>query len=127
MRPETREWVAKAEDDFRTAAHLADESEPYHDQVCFHCQQSAEKYLKARLEEAGQRTPKTHDLEDLLDALLHIEPLWSALRPALKFLTDYAVDFRYPGNEADAQAAKTARKYAKAVRKEARLSLGLKA
>ena len=127
MKQATREWVKKAEGDYQAADALSRRRKvPFHDQVCFHCQQSAEKYLKGRLEEAGQRTPKTHDLEDLLDALLHIEPLWSALRPALKFLTDYAVDFRYPGNEADAQAAKTARKYAKAVRKEARLALGLK-
>ena len=32
------------------------------DQICFLCQQSAEKYLKAILEEAGQPIPKTHDL-----------------------------------------------------------------
>lgn len=39
--------------------------------VCrFHCQQSAEKYLKALLEELGAAIPKTHDLEDLADLLL---------------------------------------------------------
>ena len=82
--------------------------------------------MKARLEEAGKRTPRTHDLEDLLDALLPIEPLWSALRPALEFLSDYAVDFRYPGNEADAQAAKAAVRNARTVRREARMSLGIR-
>ena len=50
MKRMTREWIRKAEDDFRAAGVLAAGSEPFHDQVCFHCQQSAEKYLKALLE-----------------------------------------------------------------------------
>jgi HEPN domain-containing protein len=37
------------------------------DLVCFHLQQCIEKYLKARLNEAGIPFPKTHDLERLLD------------------------------------------------------------
>jgi hypothetical protein len=38
--------------------------------ICFHCQQSAEKYLKALLIERGIAFPKTHRLEDLLRLLL---------------------------------------------------------
>jgi hypothetical protein len=45
MRRAAREWARKAEDDFRLAATIAGGSEPFHDQLCFHCQQSAEKYL----------------------------------------------------------------------------------
>jgi hypothetical protein len=52
------------------------------------------------LEEAGLPVPKTHDLDDLLNGLLALEPLWAAFRPALQNLTDYAVDFRYPGQSA---------------------------
>lgn len=54
MKPETREWVEKAEGDFRTARRelLAPDS-PNYDAACFHAQQCAEKYLKARLVEAG--------------------------------------------------------------------------
>ena len=51
MKRAAREWARKAEDDYRLAAMIADGSEPFHDQLCFHCQQSAEKYLKAVLEE----------------------------------------------------------------------------
>jgi HEPN domain-containing protein len=47
----------------------------FHDHACFHCQQSAEKYLKARLEEAGIMSPRTHDLKNLLPLLLPVEPL----------------------------------------------------
>lgn len=39
---------------------------PRHDAVCFHCQQSAEKYLKALLQDAGIKVAKTHNLVALL-------------------------------------------------------------
>ena len=42
--------------------------------VCFHLQQCLEKYLKARLVEAGLGFPRTHDLERLLDFILLNEP-----------------------------------------------------
>lgn len=77
------------------------------------------------MEEAGLRIVKTHDLEILLNTLLPIEPLWAALRPALQDLTDFAVDFRYPGNQATKQEASMALRDCKSVRKEARLALGL--
>ena len=127
MKQATHDWIKKAESDYRMALTLSrNRKETFHDGVCFHCQQSAEKYLKARLEEDGKRVPRTHDLDELLQALLPVEPLWAALQPAATFLSDYGVDFRYPGNEATAQAAKTALKNAKVVRKEVRLALGLK-
>ncbi len=47
MKKTTREWVGKAEDDYQIAAQTARLSRPFHDQVCFHCQQAADKYLKA--------------------------------------------------------------------------------
>jgi HEPN domain-containing protein len=45
MKRATREWIRKAEADYRLAEVIAHGSEPFHDQLCFHCQQSAEKYL----------------------------------------------------------------------------------
>jgi hypothetical protein len=56
--------------------------------------------------------------------LLTIEPLWAALRPPLQTLTDYAVDFRYPGHMAHKAHAQRALRDCKAMRREARLSLG---
>jgi HEPN domain-containing protein len=126
MKAATRDWIRKAEGDYLAAVALSRRRKvPLHDQVCFHCQQSAEKYLKARLEEAGILSPKTHDLERLLAAVMTVEPLWSSLRLCVKRLTDYAVDFRYPGNEATAQDAKAALADCKTVRKEARIALHL--
>ncbi len=127
MKPSTLEWVSKAESDYQLPLVLSRRRKVvFHDQACFHCQQSAEKYLKARMEEAGVRIQKTHDLDKLLRTLLPIEPLWSALRPSLLVLGDYAVEFRYPGNSATTLDMKEALKHAKAVRKEARLALGFR-
>jgi HEPN domain-containing protein len=76
MKRATREWVDKAEDDFRAAGHLALLKERLYDQVCFHCQQSAEKYLKALLEELRLSIERTHDLAKILQQLLPHHPLF---------------------------------------------------
>jgi len=52
----TREWVRKAEGDWQVANHEAAEASPVNDAVCFHCQQCAEKYLKALLQELRRPT-----------------------------------------------------------------------
>ena len=70
MKRLTREWVGKAEDDFHAAHRLRGKSRRFHDQICFHCQQAAEKYLKAVLQERGVLFDRTHDLEKLLIVLL---------------------------------------------------------
>jgi len=67
MKRTTREWVGKAEDDYQLAAQGARLSRPFHDQVCFHCQQAAEKYLNddmllavATFELAAGVAPRSH-------------------------------------------------------------------
>jgi HEPN domain-containing protein len=66
-----------------------------HEVVCFHCQQSAEKYLKGLLQESGDPVPRTHNLVELL-ALVVPHYRLRGLRRGLSFLTDFAVDIRYP-------------------------------
>jgi len=128
MKTSTREWIAKAEEDFATALTLArPRKRPLWAPLCFHAQQCVEKYLKARLNEASVLIPRTHDLEQLLNQALPLEPLWAAFRPALKRLTDAAVLPRYPGNVFTKTEAQRALKTCKAFRREARLSFGLPA
>jgi len=98
MNPLANEWLAKAEGDFNTAQReLAATEAANYDAVCFYSQQCAEKYLKARLVEAGTDFPKTHDLGALLDLALPAEPDWEQMRDGLDSLTDRAVEVRYPG------------------------------
>ncbi len=128
MKSSTREWVAKAEEDFSVACTLArPRKKPLWAPVCFHAQQCVEKYLKACLNEASLQFLKTHDLEQLLVQALAAEPLWAAFRPALKRLSDAAVVPRYPGGVLTKAEASRALKTCKAFRKEARLSLGVPA
>ena len=96
----TLEWTAKAEGDFHSCLRESRaRKHPNYDSACFHAQQSVEKYLKARLQEAGLPVPKTHNLEELLRRLLPIEPQWASRKPTLVQLGNYAVMFRYPGPE----------------------------
>lgn len=109
MKAATREWLEKAEADFTSAGReYRARSRPNFDAACFFAQQCIEKYLKARLAEAGRMVPKTHDLSVLLDSVLPLEPLWEIARPRLETLTSYAVVFRYPGESATRALAKTA-------------------
>jgi HEPN domain-containing protein len=126
MKATTREWVDKAEADF-AAALLLRKSRKKHsrDIVCFHLQQCLEKYLKARLEEAGISVAKTHDLEKLLNLVLPVEPHWAMLRPALASITDYAVEVRYPGRTVAAAEAKKLLRDTQRIRNIARHGLGL--
>ena len=55
-------WVEKAEEDWDTANMLFKLTKPYKGIICFHFQQSAEKYIKAILVLKENSFPKTHDL-----------------------------------------------------------------
>ena len=109
MKPATREWIEKAEADFVSAVReYRARKQPNFDAACFFAQQCVEKYLKARLAQAGRPIPKTHDLSALLDFVVLLEPLWEVFRPRLETLTSYAVVFRYPGESATHEMGKTA-------------------
>lgn len=127
MKPLTREWVKKAEGDFATAQReVRARKSPNYDSSCFHSQQCAEKYFKARLQEAGIAFPHTHDLVVLLDLLLPVEPLWSGLKPTAKLLTQHAVKSRYPGSWVTREQAKEGFIRCKEVRSLIRQSLGIR-
>ena len=101
MKPITLEWVAKAEGDWDAAQReYRARQRPNYDAACFHAQQCAEKYLKARLEEAAIAFGRTHNLMSLLTLVLAVEPTWTVLQPHLTALNIYAVAFRYPGSSA---------------------------
>ncbi len=126
MKAITREWVSKAEGDYATLLREnRARKAPNYDAACFHAQQCAEKYLKARLQEAGIAFGKTHNLLALLDACLPVEPLWQCLRFSLLVLNAFAVEFRYPGESADQSMARDALKATRQVRNMVRASLGL--
>lgn len=126
MKKAAREWVRKAESDYNLANQVAAANKPFHDQVCFLCQQSAEKYLKTLFAERGLAIPRTHNLDDLLGLLLSHHPSLRSLRRGLIFLTDFAVEIRYPGERASKRQAASAVRWAGDVRDACRALLGVR-
>ena len=126
MKPITAEWVKKAEGDWNSAQReVRARRQPNHDAACFHAQQCVEKYLKAWLQEAGIAFGKIHDLTKLLSLALPTQPAWVALRADLMVLTDFAVEYRYPGNSATKTEAQDAVKRCRKVRSVIRKAFGL--
>ncbi len=127
MKPLTREWVEKAENDWGSLnREIRVRKNPNYDGACFFAQQCSEKYIKARLVEADIYFKKVHDLTCLLGLVTNVEPLWITYEQEFRLLTDYAVEVRYPGASADLELAKSALKVCKSFRATARQSLGLR-
>lgn len=88
----TTEWVEKAEGDYATAGReMRARTRPNYDSACFHAQQTAEKYLKAFLQEHEAVFPKTHNLIALLELCLAFDASLDLLRDHLVLLDRYAV------------------------------------
>jgi HEPN domain-containing protein len=121
----TREWIRKAESDFKTAGHLLQGGPDFAEGAAFHSQQAAEKYLKAFLVWHQIEFQKTHDIEALLRLAEKVnDKLPEILREAV-ILTPYGVDYRYPGEypEVTIADAKRALRLADCVRAEVRSRL----
>jgi HEPN domain-containing protein len=65
--------------------------------VAFHCQQVAEKALKALLVWHQVEFPKTHDIQRLLDLLSDVDSDVVGLVADAAELTPFGVEYRYPG------------------------------
>jgi HEPN domain-containing protein len=96
-----REWIEKADADLEVARRLATDAADnlrIREIVGFHCQQAAEKYLKALLTRRQIEFPKTHDLQTLLQVAG--DPVAGILGGAT-WLTPFGVAVRYPGDTAE--------------------------
>jgi hypothetical protein len=77
------------------------------------------------MEEIGLPIPKTHALVLLLAALVLHYPELRSSRRGLIFLTPFAVETRYPGDNASKRQALAALRWASRVRAKARELLGI--
>lgn len=128
MKRLAREWIRKAEEDFAVAQReMRARTCPAYGAICFHAQQCAEKYFKARLCEGGKAVTKTHDLPTLLTELATLDASLQLLDPAARVLVDFAVRYRYPGAWASRAVARTALNHAKLIRETMRRTMGLAA
>lgn len=96
---DTRAWLTKVASDLRGAEIDLAAAPPLLDDLAFHCQQAAEKAFKAYLTWYDQPFRKTHNLQEVGDQCVKIDPTLASLVVRATPLTKYAWQFRYPGDE----------------------------
>jgi len=93
---QAKEWQRFAEMDLDSAIHLSSMHPAPVEIICYHCQQSAEKFLKAYLVLKGIDPPRIHDLDELRKACLRYASAFSGIADSCSDLTAYGVQPRYP-------------------------------
>lgn len=95
---EIRQWLIKADHDLRSAERLLSGTPPLLDTAVYHCQQAAEKALKAYLTLKDSPFQKIHVLSILIEQCLEFDHSFERIRDVADILTPYATAFRYPGD-----------------------------
>ena len=91
-----QEWLSKADADFQFARVNFEERKPFYAQICFHFQQTAEKYLKSYIIANELEFQKIHDLSLLVKICLSKDPSFERIRDDCEFLNAFYIDTRYP-------------------------------
>ena len=103
------EWLEFARMDLSAAEYLLTMHPLPIEIICYHCEQAAEKFLKATLVQFDREPPKTHDLIQLCKLCCEIDAQFEQIADACIELTPYGVQVRYPSNleldETDAACA----------------------
>ncbi len=104
-----KEWFKIAEADLSSAGFLLNMQSIPTEIICYHCQQSAEKYLKGFLALNSEEIKRTHDLVILNKECRKYDEDFETIEEECLMLTDYGVNIRYPFpmeiNESDMKAA----------------------
>jgi len=90
------EWIRFADNDLRSANHLLTLHPQHLELICYLCQQSTEKYLKAFLVAHDVEPPKIHNLVKLQKLCLSYDATFAEISDQCDSLTDYGVQPRYP-------------------------------
>ncbi len=98
MKALTREWLEYAEHDFYAAKLLVESHKPPFEVIAYHCQQSAEKSLKALLIEHWEPLPRIHDIGVLCELVTDFNKGFANYLEDCDRLTPYGVLTRYPGS-----------------------------
>jgi HEPN domain-containing protein len=103
-------WFVKADHDHQASKILLERNHDLTDNICFHAQQMAEKYLKAFLVYSGLHVEKIHYLPRIIELCGKADPDFHILMEDARAITDYAASGRYPDDWeeiplAEAQAA----------------------
>ena len=89
-------WMQAARDDLGSAVKLIEGDSIYPGTSLYHCQQCAEKALKAFLLSIGVAFEKTHNLSVLVELCSDKDSAFQQLKDLAERLTPYATLYRYP-------------------------------
>ena len=116
MVAEVQQWMAYAEKDLAVAKHLL---QTFHPQpleiICYHCQQSAEKAIKAVYIALGipGGLPRKHDLTFILEQMKNRVSVEESMMDHADELNSYGVVVRYPNEiQMDERKVQLAIRYA---------------
>ncbi|MCK5469872.1 MAG: HEPN domain-containing protein [Cyclobacteriaceae bacterium] len=91
-----KDWIEKADHDFGSAKLIFIHVPDYYDTIAFHCQQAAEKYLKALLIYYEIEFQRSHNLIYLLDLLSDKIEISEDIYDNAILLNGFSVQIRYP-------------------------------
>lgn len=86
----------KARSDLRTAEILVKDESPPLDTAIYHCQQAAEKAVKAFLHHHRTAMQRTHHITRLIETAAKLEAAFSSFADDADLLSPLATAFRYP-------------------------------
>jgi HEPN domain-containing protein len=92
-----KDWLTRGRQDLRGATILAAAEDAPLDLAIYHCQQAAEKAVKAFLQWRDEPFAKTHNLRALVIQAATLEKGFGAFEAPAGILTPYVSAFRYPG------------------------------
>jgi len=93
-----QQWIEKAHKELRVTAILLDSDLGDYENVGFHAQQVAEKFIKAFLIRHQIEFPKTHNMTLLRQLIAQADQTLAERLASADVLTPYGVEFRYPGD-----------------------------
>lgn len=91
-----KNWFMRADEDLALIEVILKEKSFLSNPVCFHAQQSAEKYLKGFLAYHDLHVRKIHDLETLIEDCVKIDTSFKSLKDDAGFLNQFYIESRYP-------------------------------
>jgi HEPN domain-containing protein len=97
--PTIQAWLIRARNDLSTAEFTSAHRTDLLDTAVYHCQQSAEKAVKAYLVSENLQVQKTHDIGRLLQTAATSKPDFLNYFTDADVLTPLATEFRYPADD----------------------------
>ncbi len=94
--PTIRAWLIRARNDLAVAEFTAEHRNDLLDTAVYHCQQAAEKSVKAFLINAEMELVKTHDVSRLVSLAAGSHVGFTSYCADANFLAPLATEFRYP-------------------------------